>query len=370
MKKKEIISAAVISVFLIAILAGTFFLTRRQSRSNISEPLYSSMKNGEKIFYLDLFSIDAAENKWQNMISDIRAFGSYTSIGNIENLILYFSYYDEDSGEAQYYKYDTITRQISMIEYESEFEVRDYRDDFYAYKGYLYYFAWNIPEDMVWDNVSNYLCRIPVSGGKEEIICEYTNRSESICFITDDAVITKASDIMSYDLVKNKKTVLWNAEANGYAMIDSNIQYYDGNLYFLAYSNSQGESIETIQRYTGNLISYNIKTKKSSLVSEIPISCFYLTSDKIYYVGIPSADTDVDNNIVLKLKTPTVYSCSLNGKNAEEICTNKDMWIIDIFYVNEDKIFYHDGNAETHKASYFSVDRATGETEMLQKKNW
>jgi hypothetical protein len=140
----------------------------------------------------------------------------------------------------------------------------------------LYYFARKSAEFN--ENEVRYCCRIPVNGGAEEILTEYEYSLNplNICFVADEMIIfINGKTILGYDIKKDKMITLWNSEANGYVWVGS-LQYYNGNIYFLAMANRGDPDEDNVPKddrfleewgSAGNsyLYSLNIKTKKAEI---------------------------------------------------------------------------------------------------------
>ena len=178
MKKVFLITVTAIFVAMIVFLC--LFLAGNRQSDELSAPInpYPNYKN---IVFLNDWTnlyIDTLNDEYSSMIFDMREYKLSTSsnrFGNIDNSILYFSNWNIDTKSTRFFKYDIVTELISEIEYESNFTSQAH-SDFYALGDYLYYSAFDDWYDL--DERVEYLCRIPINGGKEEIIGEYANREE------------------------------------------------------------------------------------------------------------------------------------------------------------------------------------------------
>lgn len=387
MKKRDVITIIITALVLAAILAGCLYLANRHRSGDISALLTPFEYFDNKVYACcidtktdELFSISD--------IFDLSKFADpdncTVGIGNIDNSILYLSCLDKTSKEVHYFKYNILTEQISKIESESNFDVRPHSGNFYASGKYLYYLAYDHSEE-----ITNYLCRVPVSGGEEEVIAEYPDNSEKLCFVINNKVITRNSNsIFVYDLRKNRKSMLWDSDKNGYTGInsdlqyyyymgiDSDLQYYNGKLYFLTIPKNNPEVVceneEFLNKWgtTSNslLVALDMKTKKAVPVLDAPIDSFYLTKDKIYYIPKEYGIVQKSRTEMPRFSSLTLYSCSYDGNDIAAICTVENIWMHGILFINEEKAYVTDAQAETAKQLYVVIDIKSGETKTVQRK--
>jgi hypothetical protein len=192
MKKKDIITIIIITAVLAATLFGAIFLTSRRGKSSDGKPinLYRPIWN-EKIIYdhSGVYVVDSENSTIKDLPIDLSSFGindfrkEALMAGNVDgiNLYLSYSYYTSLSeSKDMFFRYNLITSEISEIEFTTAFEMNS-NHNFYAHGGYLYYFGWNTedPVDAIINNYPSYLCRVPVSGGKEEVLAEYQEKSSA-----------------------------------------------------------------------------------------------------------------------------------------------------------------------------------------------
>ena len=159
------------------------------------------------------------------------------NVGGI-NLYLSYSYYTSLSeSKDMFFRYNLLTSEISEIEFTTAFDMNS-NHKFYAHGGYLYYFGMNFSGylNAIVNNDPTYLCRVPVTGGEEEVLAEYRNYNERIVLVDGDTVITSdESSLYAFDVSKKKRTEIFNAKNNGFRLIETERSYYYyGNLYFLS----------------------------------------------------------------------------------------------------------------------------------------
>lgn len=373
MKKVFLITVTAIFVAMIVFLC--LFLAGNRQSDELSEPI-NPYPNYQNIVFLKDWTnlyIDTLTDEYSSMIFDMRKYELPTNsnhFGNIDNLILYFSNWSIDTKSTRFFKYDIVTEVISEIEYESNFTSQAHMD-FYALGDYLYYSAFDDWYDL--DERVEYLCRIPINGGKEEIIGEYANREEKICLVIKNKVITADHHcIYAYDLRNNKKTTLWDAKATGYYGTSSFLHYYDGKLYFLSVPQDKDsvelDDEEFIQKWgtTSNtlLLSLDIKTKKAVKLSDTPIYSFYLTKDKIYYIPKEYGVIEKNGSVFPRYSSKTIYTFSHSGEDISEVCTVEDISMNknNIYYADDEKIYVGQSSA------IFRIDPKTGEAKIQKRK--
>ncbi len=190
-KKKDIITAAVIVIFVALLVGGCIFLTGRHRNTEYAPPIESV---GRANLYL-------ADEKPLSETVDVSNYvnGSEYILcrGNIENGIMYFSCFIFDSEKTLFFKYNTLNGNLVKIESETN-ETMPY---LYASGGYIYFLK---PIDFS----VYYLCRIPISGGSEQILTEYDVGNfvyVNLHFVVENKVILSFSDqIFAYDIEKKK----------------------------------------------------------------------------------------------------------------------------------------------------------------------
>jgi len=358
MKKKEIISIIIIAVVLAAILFGAIFLSNQHRHQKYAPPIESV----ERI-NLSLES-DMPLPTSDDIAEYVNGEDHFLVYGNTENSVLYFACMLPDSRKTVFFKYSTLNGNISKINAEVE-----YTHTFYYSDRFIYYLK---PKDGNYSGTVNYLCRIPTSGGNEQILAEYdlgNVTSASLHFVVENKVILSLSKkIFAYDLDKNETITLFDAEKNGFDIIVSDIWYYSGNLYFSALSETRENNIPTAENFPEDvtpvnsryLIRLNIKTKKFSLMFEEPINCFYMTENEIIYMPKVNNVTEIGGKL-MPLYSDKIFACDLDGKNSREIFSGLEIWAYSILAIKDEKIYVNDGYAETVKASIKEIDINTGE---------
>ena len=217
-KKKDIITASVIAVLVALIVGGCIFLASRRENTIPEKAINLYRPRWENTIIYDHMGIHVINPEIPDispLSADLSEFGIEASAsdafraGNIDGINLYLSrsyYVGLTESGALFFRYNLITSQVSKIEFTSGFDWVSYYN-FYAHGGYLYYFAWNKENGLSMSFEPGYLCRVPVSGGKEEVLAEYTSGSDHIVCVVGNTVITASgNNISSYDISKNKIT--------------------------------------------------------------------------------------------------------------------------------------------------------------------
>ena len=363
MKKKELITIIIIAIVLAAILFGAIFLTSR--RKNTSEErlinVYNPIMNG-KILYNSsgIPIIDPEIPDISELPVDLSAFGidnfdkNLLIAGNFDGINLYFSYRHNNglTDEYQFYRYNSITAEISKIEFKTGFDRNSFYN-FYAHGGYLYYSSYDdFTNYEELKNSCKYLCRVPVGGGKEEVLAKYDDTGEFICFVDGDSVVTaNRSSISVWDVSKKKKTEIFNAERNGFRLITAERSfYYQGIMYFEAEKDlpsvadaDEGfkESWRTPDSY---LIALDIKKKEWKKAVDDPVSIFCVTEDEIFYVKkkyrwLPKSDFALSiNDILTVYGDSSICSQPIGGGEERVVYTNEKISYNEIFSVKNGKL--------------------------------
>ena len=225
---------------------------------------------------------------------------------------------------------------------------------FYAHGGYLYYFGMNFSGylNAIVNNDPTYLCRVPVTGGEEEVLAEYRNYNERIVLVDGDTVITSdESSLYAFDVSKKKRTEIFNAKNNGFRLIETERSYYyNGNLYFLAkkYLPSVAEADEDFKEDWKTpddyLIALDIKSKKWEKVFDFPVSLFCVTEDRIYYVKkkyrlIPLKEFTLSiNDVFIAYVDSSICSQPIGGGEERVVYTNDKISYNEIFSVKNGRI--------------------------------
>lgn len=364
MKKKDVISIIITTLAVAALIAGCVYLTKRHRNTEFAPPIQSVTR-----VYVYL-----ADEKPQRDTVDLSEYvnGSeyILNSGNTEYGIKYFACFVYDSMKTLFFKYNTLNGSLAKIETEIDSSV----PYIYASGGFIYYLREKIGE-----HPANYLCRIPISGGGEQILAEYAVGNvmyADLHFVVENKVILSFSEkIFAYDVDKNKTQILWDAEQNGFDLLNNNIWYYGGNLYFSAISETREDNIPTNEGMTETMIpvnstyllTLNMKTKKSSLLFSEPINCFYMTEDEIIYMPTVYRTIKIGCEI-LPHYNDKIISCDLDGKNPREIFSGLDVWAYSIYRYKDGKLYVSDGYAANIKYSIIEIDTNTGKASVY--KGW
>jgi hypothetical protein len=360
-KKKDIFIAALIIILLAAIVGGCIFLTRRRQNTDYAPPIQS----------VDRVHLYLSDEVTLTQAVDVSKYVNGSNYilypGNTENGIQYFSCYVYDSDKTLFFKYNTINGNFAKIDFETELNV----PYLYASGGFIYYLKYKETNEIGY--YTNYLCRIPISGGGEQILAEYNPRNTmyaELHFVVENKVILSLTDkILAYDIDKNETLTLFDAEKNGFEMVKADIWYYGGNLYFEAISKTREDNIPTDDDVTEDMIpvnssyllTFNMKTKKSRLLLEEPINCYYMTADEIIYMPTVYRTIEIGCEI-LPHYNDKIISCDLDGKNPREIFSGLDVWAYSIYRYKDGKLYVSDGYAATQKQSIIEIDTNTGTT--------
>ena len=364
-KKKELITVIIIVVVLAAILFGAIYLAGRRGKLTNNKPinLYRPIWQ-EKIIlnHSGVFVVDSENSTIKDLPINLSAFGindfrkEALMAGNVDGINLYLSYsYYTNLSESKdmFFRYNLITSEISEIEFTTAFEMNS-NNNFYAHGGYLYYFGMNFSDylNAIVNNDPSYLCRVPVTGGEEEVLAEYRNYNERIVLVDGDSVITSdESSLYAFDVSKKKRTELFNAKNNGFRLILTNRSYYyDGKLYFKAEKDLPSvveadedfkESWRTPDSY---LIALDIKNKKWEKVIDVPVSLFCVTEDGIFYVKkryrlLQKTDFALSVNDVLTVYgDDSICSQPIGGGEERVVYTNEKISFNEIFSVKNGKL--------------------------------
>lgn len=385
MKKKEIISIIIIAIVLAVLISGAVYLSMIPRMSKKGVPINFFPAYNGKVYIYNNSVINTENITVSDVDIDLTEFGVHSTgiinIGNIDALTLYLSAYSD--GKTRFFGMNLLTGKIFEILFESSFEVFGYNNrQFYVSSGYLYYFAWNIPEDGSFENVNDSFCRVPLTGGREEVIAEFphfASERTTFSFVADGmAFFCDAENISVCDPDTGKIEILWSAEDNGYNTVNRSLTYYDGLIYFLASSEPHEEIVpedpdffaDITSATSSYLFSLNPKNKKVTLVTAEPINCFYIADNRIYYIPKALGTVQIGDQIMPRYSAEEVYSLDLKGRNKEKVCSFNGIFVYDIIYMNESIICIHDYYGETFRTSYCIIDRQTGEvTRVKTNKN-
>lgn len=382
MKTKNIFTAIIISLIIFALIFGAVYLSTLHRRRGGAEKVICSYPAFNNEVYVSRSTVIDTQNVTVSVFKfDLTEFGVHPTaifnIGNVDALNLYFStMYDK----TRFFAKNLLTGNISEIVFESNFEVLGFTNkQFYVNGGYIYYFAWDLPEDGLVDNVMDSFCRVSLTGGREEVIAEFPHFGErtAFSFVADGmAFFCDVKKISVCDVATGKTEVLWTAESRGYDIVDSNLSYYDGLIYFTASSAAREELVPEDPDYYANmtttssyLFSLDPKTKKSTLITEEPINSFYIADDRIYYIPKALGTITAGDKIMPRFCAKEVYSFDLKGRNKEKVCSFGDIFVSDILYMNDSVICVSDYYGENFSTSYCIIDRKTGEEERVTRKN-
>jgi outer membrane protein assembly factor BamB len=188
------------------------------------------------------------------------------------------------------------------------------------------------------------------------------------------AFFCDAENISVCDVATGKTEILWTAESRGYDVVNSNLSYYDGLIYFTALSAAREELVPEDPDYYANmtttstyLFSLDPKTKKSTLITEEPINSYYIEDDRIYYIPKALGTIQFGDRIMPRFSANEVYSFDLNGRNKEKVCSFDGIFVYDILYMNDSIICVQDYYGENFSTSYCVIDRLTGEVTRVTR---
>ena len=230
MKKKDVISIIITTLAIAALIGECVYLAtspRRNSGGEKALTFYPAFQN--EVYIYNNSVIDVENVTISTVGFDLSEFGIEPSakigIGNIDALTLYFAAYHPYQEKTRYFGMNLITGKISEIVFESAFDYCDYKDkSFYVHRGYLYYFAWTVTGLEISKDTNDSFCRVPLTGGRGEVIAEYENftASNSLCFVSDGIAVFRESDrIYACNIDTGVTEILWDSDSDGYDIIRS-----------------------------------------------------------------------------------------------------------------------------------------------------
>ncbi len=383
MKKKDIISIIITTLAGAVLIVGCVYLSTMPRRAGGGEVIRFFPAHQNEVYIYNNAVIDTQNVTITTVGFDLSEFGIEPSakigIGNIDALTLYFAAYHPYQENTRYFGMNLITGKTSEIIFESGFDYCDYKDkSFYVHEGYLYYFAWTLTGLEISKDTNDSFCRVPLTGGRGEVIAEYENftASNSLCFVSDGiAVFCESNRIYACDIDTGGTETLWVPSSEGYDIVNTNIAYYNGLIYFTASAQAREELVpedpeffsESTSTVSSYLISLNPKNKKATLLTKEPINSFYIADGRIYYIPKALGTIQLGDRIIMRLSAKEVYSFDLKGRNKEKVCSFDGIFVYDILYINDDVICVQDYYGETFTTSYCVIDRHTGEVTRVSR---
>lgn len=382
MKKKDVISIIITTLAISVLIVGCVYLSTMPRRAGGGEVIRFYPAHQNEVYIYNNAVIDTQNVTISTVGFDLSEFGIEPSakigIGNIDALTLYFAAYHPYQENTRYFGMNLITGKISEIIFESGFDYCDYKDkSFYVHQGYLYYFAWTLTGLEISKDTNDSFCRVPLTGGRGEVIAEYENftASNSLCFVADGiAVFCEYNRIYACNIDTGVTENLWIPSSEGYDIVNTNVTYYNGLIYFTASAEAREELVPEDPDYYANmtttssyLLSLNPKTKKATLITKEPINSYYIEDDRIYYIPKALGTIQIGDRIMPRFSANEVYSFDLNGRNKEKVCSFDGIFEYDILYMNDSIICVQDYYGETFSTSYCVIDRLTGEVTRVTR---
>ena len=301
--------------------------------------------------------------------------GGMSTLGAIEDGKLFFYSYEAFTHNIHFAYQDLISGEVTILKTLSQNEFAG--DVNFVNNGYFYYYAGILREGGDEKNPDDYearLCRIPTSGGDQEIL---DAPGGSAKMIVDEKLIIVNDGITVYDLESGLEKKLWSCKGNGYYYIDQ-LTYLGGKLYFLAYvTDTEAEKMES--EYKGSypknsfLVSVDINSGEWKKVIEEEVFAFTVTDDRIYYspfklrhLYVPENYQNNANDVVVSMIDSTLYSCNHDGGDIKAVFNNEIISSYYDFTVIDGRLhgmmsLYDESKHDTTRLLFCSVDLATGE---------
>ncbi len=249
----------------------------------------------------------------------------------------------------------------------------------FVYDGMMYYLRTMLkldvdPNDtmavMNPDNYDVHICRIPITGGKEEVL--RLAPDELLFAVADGYYLTRSAVdrcVFSYDRDFKEQTVFFDFGALGLRCA-SDVQYLNGTAYF--YARRDGDD------YNG-FYSLDLATKELKLLVDKRISICRVTEDAIYYNLKESRymykpegwdemtdEQKEENPPAVLLCSAELYACDLDGQNERVVYTDAMRDYTEDYTVIDGVLYgwIYDFDEQTHKWKdrYFgSIDFESGE---------
>ncbi len=337
LKKKDLITASVITLLLAALLFGAIYLSTGHRRDKKPLPprviALDSQTFGKSIFFVERNTIVRCDYLSGR---GVRLCGHeyYTADCALENVSgtlqlldtrLYFCYHRAEGA----YQYRVAYYDFNSGEVHDTGAEFNLNNGFFVTDGYIYYVT------------GNDIKRISVDGGSSERVasCE---RDEEIVMAANGKLYTAYGSsllisatsirpvyICTYDLETMTKNII-HRFTSAHANSVSKVLYLDGRIYLSLADSTERVSVGS-GRVTYNTLWYiETATDKLSRVFDTYIDDFFLGSNKIYY--IPYEERDIyapemgyDDGMYSVTGSASIHECDFDGGNDRVVFTDPDI---------------------------------------------
>ncbi len=293
------------------------------------------------------------------------------NVAFLEENCLYYTSMDTDAiGDVCYYAFynlldgtETVFRKYSKYEIESVLPKTD--------GTYVYYTCRMLKDGSDPENPENYVpfvCRQPLGGGKEEVLCEI-GETWALHFTTEKNLIFCADQdtfIMTAHDGSDEQILFQNDE---YSVIEKTLMY-EGKLYFLV---RDGSSITDINGNTTRrnvLLCVDIATKNVEQITKSYVVKFTISNGKIYYLPFEyrvlySADDLKQNTSRTAIQSADWHCCNLDGTEDNIVYSDDSVFVshMDIYndVVYAQVKFYDYKENKYSMITFVTIDLETGE---------
>ena len=297
-----------------------------------------------------------------------------------------YSYYMRIWDHEYVYAYwDPVTNEVKVLLTLPEAETAEIWPPV-LHGGYLYYTGQYLREGGSAENPDDYqpyVGRVPMDGGKPEVMCPLESRYQEILLaVTDGKAITSLNYCLyATDFDTDERSLLFDPEEHGLARRYEWYSYLDGYLYMLYHAPGFSEEKLVYEDIVTPgkcgyqfLVKIDIQTGEMTQLLDERIDHFWLTEDTIYYTELgfrvfyipEDYETNPNASMGLTLSLDTLYACDLDGSNRRAVYTDpltifsyKGTIIDNCYYGN---LYVHDETQhKTNYDVYGKIDFTTGE---------
>ena len=299
-----------------------------------------------------------------------------TMVSHVYDGKMFFSSLNPKTRSYTYSYMDIITKEIKVLceFFENE---RPGLGKPIVENGYIYYIRNMLKPDGDSKNADDYIltaCRIPETGGDEQMICHFDSKLDNIITVYNDSIISyNQFAINMYAVATGEKTVLFDFAEQGYVSA-YNFTFSNGKLYYCATSTetvySEYRKTEFSKPY---MISLDVDSGEFRRVIEEPVFNFCLAEDKAYYTKfelrhlyVPDDYETNPGKTKILLVGDTLYCCDHNGENSSKVFAKSNMDFSLTYTVIENKFYGlisdYDTDSNTFGKYYFAcIDPETGD---------